>query len=104
VPIAYDGISAPSLPYSTLLAAGFMLRGPALTLRFQAISHSLEQGGRPSFSGALLAWRANAGPIFYAGVAFMFLFRNYQRSPRFMDGSVPRMRPSGASHRASDPT
>jgi uncharacterized membrane protein len=56
------------------LAAGFMLLGPALTLGFQAISRDLEQGKRPSFAGALLAWRANAGPIFYAGLAFMFLF------------------------------
>jgi uncharacterized membrane protein len=56
------------------LAAGFMILGPALTLGFQAISRDLEQGERPSFAGALLAWRANAGPIFYAGLAFMFLF------------------------------
>jgi uncharacterized membrane protein len=56
------------------LAAGFMLLGPALTLGFQAISRDLEQGEQPSFTSALLAWRANAGPIFYAGLAFMFLF------------------------------
>jgi uncharacterized membrane protein len=56
------------------LAAGFMLLGPALTLGFQAISRDLGQGERPSFASALLAWRANPGPIFYAGLAFMFLF------------------------------
>ena len=56
------------------LTAGFMLLGPALTLGFQAMSRDLEQGERPSFAHALLAWRTNAGPIFYAGLAFMFLF------------------------------
>jgi len=56
------------------LAAGFMLLGPALTLGFQAISRDLERHERPSFRVAVLAWRANAGPIFYAGLAFMFLF------------------------------
>ncbi len=56
------------------LAAGFMLLGPALTLGFLAISRDLERGRRPSFAGALLAVRTNAGPIFYAGLAFMFLF------------------------------
>ena len=30
-------------------------------------------GGRP-WAARLLAWRVNAGPIFYAGLAFMFLF------------------------------
>ena len=56
------------------LVSGFMLVGPALTLGFQAISHDLERHQRPSFIGALLAWRANVGPIFNAGLAFMFLF------------------------------
>jgi uncharacterized membrane protein len=56
------------------LVSGFMLLGPALTLGFQAISRDLERHERPSFSGALLAWQENAGPIFYAGLAFMFLF------------------------------
>lgn len=56
------------------LVSGFMLLGPALTLGFQAISRDLEQHTRPSFMGALLAWRVNTGPIFYTGLAFMFLF------------------------------
>jgi uncharacterized membrane protein len=56
------------------LAGGFMLLGPALTLGFQAISRDLERHERPSFARALLAWRANAGPIFSAGLALMFLF------------------------------
>jgi uncharacterized membrane protein len=56
------------------LVSGFMLLGPPLTLGFQAISRNLERHARPSFIGALLAWRANQGPIFYAGLAFMFLF------------------------------
>jgi uncharacterized membrane protein len=56
------------------LVSGFMLLGPALTLGFQAISRDLERHERPSLAGALLAWRDNAGPIFYTGLAFMFLF------------------------------
>ncbi|MDR3532345.1 MAG: DUF2189 domain-containing protein [Rhodopila sp.] len=56
------------------LASGFMMLGPALTLGFQAISRDLERHERPSLTRALLAWRANAGPIFNAGLAFMFLF------------------------------
>lgn len=56
------------------LASGFMLLGPALTIGLQAISRDLERGERPSFARALLAWRANAGPIFHAGLALMCLF------------------------------
>jgi uncharacterized membrane protein len=56
------------------LISGFMLLGPALTLGFQAISRDQERHEQPSFTRALLAWRGNAGPIFYAGAAFMFLF------------------------------
>ncbi len=56
------------------LASGFMLLGPVLTTGFQAISRDLERGQRPSFGRALLAWRVNAGPIFYAALAFMLLF------------------------------
>jgi uncharacterized membrane protein len=56
------------------LASGFMLLGPALTIGLQAISRDLERGEHPSFARALLAWRANAGPIFHAGLALMCLF------------------------------
>jgi uncharacterized membrane protein len=56
------------------LASGFMLIGPALTLGFQAISRDLERRERPSFVRALLAWRANAGPILNFGLAFMCSF------------------------------
>jgi uncharacterized membrane protein len=56
------------------LASGFMLIAPALTLGFQAISRDLEQHRKPSFNTALFAWRTNPGSIFYAGLAFVFLF------------------------------
>jgi uncharacterized membrane protein len=56
------------------LASGFMLLGPVLMSGFYAMSRDLEQGRRPSISGALLAWRTNAGPVFYGALAFMFLF------------------------------
>jgi len=56
------------------LASGFMLLGPVLMSGFYAMSRGLEQGRRPSFSEAILAWRENAGPVFYGALAFMFLF------------------------------
>jgi uncharacterized membrane protein len=56
------------------LAGGFMLIGPALTLGFHAISRDLERRERPSFVRALLAWRANAGPILNFGLGFMCFF------------------------------
>ncbi len=56
------------------LASGFMLIGPVATAGFQAISRDLEQGRRPSLRSAISALKANAGPILYAALAFMFLF------------------------------
>ena len=56
------------------LAIGFMLLGPALTLGFQAISRDLERNEHPSFSRALLAWRANPASIFNFGMAFACFF------------------------------
>jgi uncharacterized membrane protein len=56
------------------LAAGFMLLGPIATAGFQAISRDLELGRRPSLASAAAALKANSGPIFWAALAFMFLF------------------------------
>jgi uncharacterized membrane protein len=56
------------------LASGFMLVGPVATASFQAMSRDLEQGRRPSLGSALSALKANLGPIFWAALAFMFLF------------------------------
>jgi uncharacterized membrane protein len=56
------------------LTTGFMLLGPVATTGFQAISRDLERGRRPSYSTASSAIKDNAGPIFYAALAFMFLF------------------------------
>ena len=56
------------------LMSGFMLVGPVATAGFQAISRDLERGRRPSLGSAISALKANAGPIFYAALAFMFLF------------------------------
>ena len=55
------------------LASGFMLMGPALTIGFYAISRDHERGKRPSFARAVLAFRANAGPLFYIGLALLYL-------------------------------
>jgi uncharacterized membrane protein len=55
------------------LACGFMLMGPALTIGFYAISRDLERGEVPSFTRAVLAFRANPGPLFYIGLALLYL-------------------------------
>ncbi len=56
------------------LASGFILLVPLLSVGFHAISRDIEQGKRPSFSGALFAWQANAGSMVNAALAFMFMF------------------------------
>jgi uncharacterized membrane protein len=55
------------------LATGFMLVGPALTIGFHAISRDLERGDKPTFTRALLAFRANPGPLAYMGLALLCL-------------------------------
>ena len=61
------------------LACGFMLLGPVATTGFQAISRDLERRSRPSIPAAFSALKANAGPIFYAALAFMLLFMAWLR-------------------------
>jgi uncharacterized membrane protein len=61
------------------LACGFMLLGPVATTGFQAIGRDLEQGRRPSLAAAFSALKDNAGPIFYAALAFMLLFMAWLR-------------------------
>jgi len=51
-----------------------MLLGPVLSVGFYAMSREQEHNVRPSLADALLAWRANSGPIFNAALAFLFLF------------------------------
>ncbi|MFO1154861.1 MAG: DUF2189 domain-containing protein [Rhodospirillales bacterium] len=53
------------------LTAGFLLVGPALTVGFYAISRDLEAGQRPSLRRALLAWRANPGPLLGLGLGLV---------------------------------
>jgi uncharacterized membrane protein len=53
------------------LIVGFMLVGPALTVGFYGISRDLEAGRRPSFKGAIVAWRANPGPLLGFGLALV---------------------------------
>lgn len=55
------------------LACGFMLVGPALTLGFYAISRDIENGEAPSLIRALLAFRRNPAPLFYIGLALLYL-------------------------------
>jgi len=61
------------------LASGFMLLGPVATTGFQAISREIEKGRQPSVAAALAALNANAGPIFYAALAFLLLFLAWLR-------------------------
>lgn len=51
------------------LIVGFMLVGPALTVGYYRISRDLEAGRPPGFGAALLAWRANPGPLLGFGLA-----------------------------------
>jgi uncharacterized membrane protein len=57
-----------------LLASGFMLLVPLLSLGFHAISRDIEQNRRPSFEEALFAGQHNAGSMVNAALAFMFMF------------------------------
>ncbi len=69
-------------PYFYMLAplmSGFMLVGPVLTTGFQTISRDLERGRRPSYASTWSAFKANAGPLFYAALAFMLLFLAWLR-------------------------
>ena len=61
------------------LASGFMLVGPVLTTGFHVISRDLERGRRPSYASAWSAFKANAGPLCYAALAFMLLFLAWLR-------------------------
>lgn len=53
------------------LIVGFMLVGPALTVGYYAISRDLEAGRRPTFASAIMAWRANPGPLLAFGLALV---------------------------------
>jgi len=55
------------------LVTGFMLVGPALTIGFYAVSRDLERGTAPSLTRALLAFRANPGPLLYTGLILLGL-------------------------------
>ena len=61
------------------LATGFMLVGPLLTIGFYAISRDLERGEPPSFTRAMLALRSNPAPLFYVGLALLYLFLLWMR-------------------------
>lgn len=53
------------------LIVGFLLVGPALTVGYYGISRDLEAGQRPSFKAAIVAWRANPGPLLGFGLALV---------------------------------
>jgi uncharacterized membrane protein len=49
--------------YTLALSAGFLLLGPFLCLGLYHASRELAQGLRPSFWGALMAWRQSGGQL-----------------------------------------
>lgn len=61
------------------LATGFMLVGPAATIGFYAIARDLEAGRRPGFGSAIMAFRANPGPMFSLGLALVAVFTIWLR-------------------------
>lgn len=66
------GLFLLNVPYLLLpLVAGFLLVGPALTVGFYAVSRDIEQDRRPSLARALLAWRANRGPLLGLGLVLL---------------------------------
>ncbi|HVZ08098.1 DUF2189 domain-containing protein [Rhodopila sp.] len=62
------------------LIVGFLLVGPALTVGYYGMSQDLEAGRRPSFGTAIMAWRANPGPLLAFGlvlVCFLVLWMRF---------------------------
>lgn len=60
------------MPYLiTPMIGSFLLIGPLLALGLYDISRRIEQGGRPGFVRAMLAWRANSFHILTAGLILM---------------------------------
>lgn len=69
------GLAALEMLYLlTPMIAGFLLVAPGLAVGFYDISRRFERGERPSFPGALMAWRANTFHILTGGlVAMLFM-------------------------------
>lgn len=59
--------------YLLALAAGFLLVGPVLCLGLYRVSQTLEQGEKPDFGDALLAFEARIGPLALFGLLLLVL-------------------------------
>ncbi len=74
------GLVLAGLPYLvTPMIGGFLLVAPLLAMGFYDISRRIEAGERPTFAGALLAWRPNSFHIMTAGLMLMLYLMIWAR-------------------------
>lgn len=74
------GLVLAGLPYLvTPMIGGFLLVAPLLAMGLYDISHRIEEGRRPSFPRALLAWRSNGFHIMTAGLVLMLYLMIWAR-------------------------
>ncbi|WP_332290634.1 DUF2189 domain-containing protein [Aquincola agrisoli] len=59
--------------YVLALSAGFLLLGPLLCMGLYRVSQDLEQGRRPDFGDAVLAWTARPGALAVFGFVLLVL-------------------------------
>lgn len=74
------GLALAGMPYLiTPMIGGFLLIAPLLALGLYRISADIEQGRRPTFGRAVMAWRANPYHIMTAGLVLMLFVMIWAR-------------------------